>query len=81
MELPGSFSGIFSSPMPHLGPDASQRISLEIFIKDTARVLSVPCVLTSASFAAKASNLLGEVINGKFVCFTNSAAVFSENSG
>jgi hypothetical protein len=31
MELPGSFSGIESSPIPLRGPEASQRISLAIF--------------------------------------------------
>ncbi len=65
MELPGSFSGILSSPMPQRGPEASQRISLAIFIKDAARVFSAPWQNTSASLAARASNLLRAVTNGR----------------
>ena len=40
IELPGSFSGIVSSPRPERGPDASQRMSFAIFISETATVLS-----------------------------------------
>jgi len=36
IEEPGSFSGNFSSCRPARGPDASQRISLAIFISATA---------------------------------------------
>ena len=39
MELPGSFSGIRSSPMPHRGPDASQRTSFAIFMRAAARAV------------------------------------------
>jgi hypothetical protein len=43
IELPGSFSGILSSPIPQRGPEASQRMSLAIFISDAASVFSAPC--------------------------------------
>ena len=33
MEEPGSFSGMYSSPMPARGPEASIRMSLAIFIR------------------------------------------------
>src|SRR5262249_13167561 len=36
MLLPGSFSGIRSSPSPARGPDASQRTSLAIFVSAAA---------------------------------------------
>ena len=58
IDEPGSFSGRISSPSPARGPDASQRMSLAIFISDTASVLSAPLANTSASCAASAANLL-----------------------
>ena len=36
MEEPGSFSGMMSSPRPQRGPEASQRMSLAIFISEAA---------------------------------------------
>jgi len=42
IELPGSFSGILISPRPERGPDASQRTSFAIFIRETASVFSAP---------------------------------------
>ena len=33
IELPGSFSGSFSSPRPHRGPEPSKRMSLAIFVQ------------------------------------------------
>ena len=42
IDEPGSFSGRVSSPSPQRGPDASQRMSLAIFISATASVLSAP---------------------------------------
>jgi hypothetical protein len=42
IELPGSFSGMLSSPSPERGPEASQRMSLAIFISATASVFSAP---------------------------------------
>src|ERR1035437_8385187 len=56
---PGSFSGIDSSPSPHRGPEASQRISLEIFINDAAKVSIAPCANTISSCAESPANLLG----------------------
>src|SRR5512147_457908 len=56
---PGSFSGIVSSPNPQRGPDASQRISFEIFISDAASVSIAPWANTTSSCADKAANLLG----------------------
>ncbi len=65
IELPGSFSGILISPRPDRGPLASQRTSLAIFISAPASPRSAPCRCTSASLAARASNLLGAVTNGR----------------
>ena len=42
IDEPGSFSGSDSSPRPARGPDASQRMSLAIFISDTASVCIAP---------------------------------------
>ena len=67
MELPGSFSGSISSPRPHLGPDPNNRISFAILKRLTATVFKVPENSTRASWAARASNLFGAVINGKSV--------------
>src|SRR5688500_16982980 len=39
IELPGSFSGMLISPRPALGPDASQRTSLAIFISEQEGVV------------------------------------------
>ena len=36
IELPGSFSGRLSSPMPQRGPEPSRRMSLAILISDAA---------------------------------------------
>jgi hypothetical protein len=46
MELPGSFSGMVSSPMPQRGPLASQRTSLAIFMSARPACLSAPLVPT-----------------------------------
>lgn len=63
--LPGSFSGNMISARPHLGPDPRSLISLPIFIKLQAIVLSEPETSTIESCAAKASNLFGAVTNGR----------------
>jgi hypothetical protein len=65
MLLPGSFSGKLNSPSPHLGPEARNLMSLAIFMKLQAMVLSAPETSTMASWQARASNLLGAVSNGK----------------
>src|SRR5215471_19069877 len=59
MEEPGSFSGIDSSPNPHRGPEASQRMSLEIFMNEAARVSIAPWANTISSCAESAEHLLG----------------------
>src|SRR5207302_11433777 len=48
---PGSFSGIDNSPNPQRGPEASQRISLEIFMNDAASVSIAPWANTISSCA------------------------------
>src|SRR6202162_3801234 len=40
MEDPGSFSGRVNSPSPQRGPEASQRMSLAIFMSDALRDLA-----------------------------------------
>ena len=67
IELPGSFSGSFSSPRPQRGPEPSRRMSLAILVSDTARTLSAPDSSTNVSCAASASNLLGAVSKGRRV--------------
>ena len=42
IDEPGSFSGSTISPRPQRGPDASQRMSLAIFISEAASVFSAP---------------------------------------
>lgn len=59
MLLPGSFSGKDNSPRPHLGPEPRKRISFAIFIRLQAITFNAPCNSTIASWAARASNLLG----------------------
>jgi hypothetical protein len=63
--LPGSFSGNMISARPHRGPDPRSLISLPIFIKLQAIVLSAPDTSTMESCAAKASNLFGAVTKGR----------------
>lgn len=61
IEEPGSFSGSDNSPRPHLGPEPKNLISLAILKRDAARQLRAPLKNTSASLAARASNLFGDV--------------------
>lgn len=49
-------------------------MSLPIFMSEAATVLSAPEASTSASWAARASNLLGAVTKGRFV----SSAIWRE---
>lgn len=63
MDEPGSFSGRLSSPSPLRGPDPKNLRSLAIFMIETAVVLREPENSTKASWAARASNLLGAVTN------------------
>ncbi len=73
IEDPGSLSGIFISPIPARGPEASRRISFAIFVSDTAMPLSVPCVSTIALCVASASNLFCAGVNGNEVSLAISA--------
>lgn len=63
IEEPGSFSGSDNSPRPDLGPEPKNLISFAILLRDAASVLRAPLRNTSESFDAKASNLLGAVMN------------------
>ena len=60
---PGSFAGRLISPIPLLGPEDNILISLAIFINETAVFLRELDALTTASFAANASNLFLAVTN------------------
>ena len=80
MLLPGSFSGILSSPSPARGPEASQRMSLAIFMRAHASVLSAPLAATAASWDASAWNLLGALVKGCPVSAARRAAIRSPKS-
>ena len=67
MDEPGSFAGKVNSPYPALGPEPKNLISLAIFNKQTAVVLSVPEKWTIGSCAARAANLFLEGLNLIFV--------------
>src|SRR5260370_35355823 len=58
MEGPGSFSGSVSSPGPQRGPEASQRMSLAIFMSEAARAFSAPEAKTISWWAASPAKLL-----------------------
>ena len=81
MDDPGSFSGIDSSPRPQRGPEASQRMSLEIFMNDAARVSIAPCAKTISSCAESAANLLPWERKGSPVSSAIFLAARSANSG
>ena len=49
IDEPGSFSGSINSPSPARGPEASQRMSLAIFISEAASVFSAPLAKTISS--------------------------------
>ena len=78
IELPGSLAGITISPIPDLGPEESNRMSFAILFKETANCFKAPCDSTTASCAAKASNLFSAVINGSLVNSAMCLATFSE---
>ena len=73
---PGSLAGKIISPYPALGPDPRNLISLAIFIKQTAVVLSVPEKFTISSWAAKAANLFLVGLKGSLVIFFISLIIF-----
>ena len=81
IELPGSFSGRLNSPSPQRGPEASQRISLAIFMSATASVFKPPCAATRPSCAASAANLLSALVNGSPVRKARPPATRDPNSG
>ncbi len=81
MDEPGSFSGMVSSPRPQRGPEASQRMSLEIFISDAASVSIAPCAKTISSCADSAANLLRCERKGRPVSSAIFFAARSANSG
>ena len=76
---PGSFSGSIISPIPDLGPDANNLMSLAIFINETASVLREPSNMTIASCVERPSNLLGLDLNSNPVIKCNSFATLSPN--
>ena len=63
IELPGSFSGMMSSPMPLRGPEAYQRTSLAIFMRASARTRRAPETWTRASWAPRAAKRLSAWVN------------------
>ena len=65
IDEPGSFSGSDSSPRPERGPLPSQRRSLAILVRLAASVASAPLAKTTASWAARAANLLGALTKGR----------------
>src|SRR5207245_10633212 len=67
IDEPGSFSGMRNSPRPQRGPDASQRMSLAIFINDPAKVAMAPCANTRSSCAERAAKLVGCARTGRQV--------------
>ena len=81
MDEPGSLAGRISSPRPQRGPEASQRMSLAIFISEQASVFSAPLASTMASCVASASNLFSAVRNGRAVSSAILAATCTANSG
>ena len=81
IEEPGSFSGRLSSPSPLRGPEPSQRRSSAILMSEAARVRRAPLVMTRASWAARAANLLGAVTKGSPVSSAMAEATRVPNSG
>ncbi len=77
MELPGSFSGRDNSPRPQRGPEPKNLRSLAIFMIEQEMTLRAPDTSTMASWAARASNLLGAVTKGNPVITAHFAATFS----
>ena len=67
--LPGSFSGSWSSPSPHLGPDAKNLISFAIFMMLQATTFIAPLSSTNASWAANDSNLFGALRRERGIVF------------
>ena len=79
MDEPGSFSGRDNSPRPERGPEPRKRMSLAILKSEAATVLIAPWLISMASCAASASNLLGAVVKGSLVIFAMRFATSSAN--
>ncbi len=79
IELPGSFSGRISSPMPDLGPELRNLISLAILNKLTETLFKIPWKFTSSSEHDKAWNLLVAAVNLYPVINVICYATFSSN--
>ena len=75
IELPGSLAGSLSSAILQRGPEPSQRMSLAIFIRVTARPRNVALAATIPSSPPRASILLGAVTKGLPVRLATSAAI------
>ena len=58
IEDPGSFSGREISPNPQRGPEANQRRSLAIFIREVASDLMAPEAKTNSPCEERAANVL-----------------------
>ena len=63
IDEPGSFSGMISSPIPHLGPDASSLTSFAIFNRSAASAFIAPWTNTISSLLVRAWNLFSAVTN------------------
>ena len=77
MDEPGSFSGRDNSPRPDRGPEPRKRMSLAILNREPAMVFRAPWLKTMASWAARASNLLGAETKGRPVMAAILAATSS----
>ena len=75
MELPGSLDGRIISPIPDLGPDDKNLMSLAILLRLTAINLRAPWVSTIESWEEIDWNLFLAVLKGYF---TNSEINFAE---
>ena len=81
IELPGSFSGMSSSPRPLRGPEAYQRTSLAIFMRASARTRNEPETWTRASWALRAAKRLSACLNSMPVSSEIFRAVSAPNLG
>ena len=77
IEEPGSFAGSMSSCRPARGPEASQRMSLAIFMRATATPRRPALTATIASSEPCAANLFGAVLSGRPVSSASLAATSS----
>ena len=81
MDDPGCVAGSLISPSPQRGPDPSQRMSLAIFIREVAMVLSWPETSTQASFAPWASKWFSASRNSSSVSSEMTTMARRANSG